>query len=261
MRKRIHPVTAVLFGGLTLGYLAACGDMSQLKDLTNSKKGGGNDQSAMNLTDQAASAEANQATATSNLAEIVPSPPSSANLPAFMQVVKEARDYTRKLLGLTSDPLREYQAAIEAARALATSPEDFESKIAPARETFQKAIEAQKQVAENAKAQHADALNKIFASTQQVFLACGEDFGRMMDPRGQPHEKGKHGRGGHVHGGDKGKGHGKGKGPGHMFLADQPTSTGTDTASASSPVTSTKADSAACKDATSSLKALITPST
>lgn len=261
-------VTSALMGGLAITTLIGCGDLTQVKNaLEKRQTGSDNDNSSMNLTDAAAQTEIENATATANQAEVVPSFLLDGTLPAYLQVVKDARDYTRKLLGLTSDPIKEYHAAIKAARALSTSPEDFEANVAPARAKFEQDMAAQKQQVGAAKAQHADELAKILSATQKVFIECGDDFDQMMDPRGRHHGGKGHGKDGHRGDGDHGRGHGKGPGkgriPGFMHLADDPTSTatGTSTSTSPSPVTTTQADSAACKDASAALKTLITPST
>jgi hypothetical protein len=272
--KRYHLGTTVpLVGGLALSVLIGCGDMSQLKTALgkgSSDKGAPND--SLDLTDEAAQAELDEATASANDAEVVPSLGLTAEefaaLPTYLQVVKEARDYTRKLLGITKDPLREYHAAVQAARAISTSPEEFKENIATARAQFKEAMDAQKEQIASAKAQNADILGKILSATQKVFLDCGDDFDRMKDPGKHRHNGGKHGRGerdddgdddhgGPGHHGKRGKGHGQGM-LGKMFkLADE--STATSTGTSTSTTTAAAADSQACKDATAALKGLITP--
>lgn len=269
MKRHHFQSTIPLMGGLALTALIGCGDMSQLKD-TLGKGSSGTDaqKNGLDLTDEAAQSELDEATASANDAEIVPSLGLTAEefaaLPAYLQVVKEARDYTRKLLGLTNDPLKEYHAAIQAARAISTSPEDFKENIAAAREKFKAAMDAQKEQVAAAKAQNAETLAKILSATQKVFLDCGDDFDRFKDPGKHRHKGRKHGDGEHEddEGDDHHRGqHGRGRGHGPdlfrtmMKLADEPTGTSTDT----STVVTSQADSQACKDAAAALKSLITP--
>jgi len=269
MKRHLPHSTIHLFGGLALSVLIGCGDLSQLKTaLGQGSTDKGGQQDSLDLTDEAAQAELDEATASANDAEIVPSLGLTAEefaaLPAYLQVVKEARDYTRKILGLTKDPLREYHAAVQAARAISSSPEEFKENIATARAQFKEAMDAQKEQIAAAKAQNADILGKILSATQKVFLDCGDDFDRMRNPGKHRHKGGKHGHGegdddgdddhdGPGHHGNRGQGHGQGM-FGRMFqLAEESTATSTSTA------TSSAADSQACKDATAALKVLITP--
>jgi hypothetical protein len=272
--KRIYLKSAVpLVGGFALSALVGCGDMNQLKNAFgkgSQEKGAQND--GLDLTDEAAQTEIDEATASSNDAEVLPSfaltAEEAAALPAYLQVVREAREYTRKLLGITNDPLKEYHAAVQAARAISSSPEEFKENIAPARAKFKEAMDAQKQQVASAKAQHSETLAKILSATQKVFMDCGDDFDRAKDPGKHRHKGGKHGKGGHKEVGDmdddhrgrgdhgkRGKGHGKDMVRRMLKLADESTSTSTGTSTASS------ADSQACKDATAALKALVTPAT
>jgi hypothetical protein len=272
--KRIYLKAAVpLVGGFALSALVGCGDMNQLKNAFgkgSQEKGAHSD--SLDLTDEAAQAEMDEATASANDAEVLPSlaltAEEAAALPAYLQVVREAREYTRKLLGITNDPLKEYHAAVQAARAISSSPEEFQENIAPARAKFKEAMEAQKQQVASAKVQHAETLAKILSATQKVFMDCGDDFEHARDPRKHRHKGGKHGKGGHKEDSDmdddhRGRGdHGKrGKGPGKdmvrrmLKLADESTSTSTSTGTS----TASPADSQACKDATSTLKTLVTP--
>jgi len=275
MKRHLPHSTVPLIGGLALSVLIGCGDMSQLKTaLGQGSTNKSGQQDSLDLTDEAAQAELDEATASANDAEIVPSLGLTAEefaaLPAYLQVVKEARDYTRKLLGLTKDPLREYHAAVQAARAISSSPEEFKENIATARAQFQQAMNAQKDQIAAAKAQNADILGKILSATQKVFLDCGDDFDRMRNPGKHRHKGGKHGHGEGDDDGDDdhgGPGHHGKRGQGHdndmlgrMFkLADDSTATSTGTSTSTSTATSSAADSQACKDATAALKVLITP--
>jgi hypothetical protein len=220
---------------LTLGWVfSACGDISQLKDLSTS--GDDREDSELNLTDLAAVNEEKEAIAEANSSEILPSTPDEEDSPSFLVTVKDARKYVRNLLGLTSDPIQEFKATMKATRAIATSPEDFKQKIAPAREKLKLALEEQKKIAEANKAVHEQELSSIFNATQRVFLECGADFKKAMDPRlghhlGKKHEKEA----------DKGKKKNKGrKHKGKTFLDE-----------------SEKSDSTACSQATGDLRALI----
>jgi len=259
IRHRIRS-TIPLMGGLGLFALIGCGDMNQLKGVLGKGDSGKDSQTdALNLTDEAAQSEQDEATASANDVEIVPpfalTAEETAALPTYLQIVKEARDYTRKLLGLSADPVKEFHAAIQAARAISTSPEDFKENIASAREKFKAAMEAQKEQAAAAKAQHADELAKILSATQKVFLDCGDDFDRVRDPGKHRHKGEKHGkRDGHQRG-KHGRGHGPDPFHKMMKLADNATGTSTGT----NPSTTSQADSQACQDASAALKALITP--
>ena len=272
--KRINIKSAVpLVGGFALSALVGCGDMNQLKNAFgqgSQEKGAHSD--GLDLTDEAAQAEMDEATASSNDAEVLPSlaltAEEAAALPAYLQVVREAREYTRKLLGITNDPLKEYHAAVQAARAISSSPEEFQENIAPARTKFKEAMEAQKQQVASAKAQQAETLAKILSATQKVFMDCGDDFDRAKQPGKHRHKGGKHGIGEHEEEGDmdddhrgrgdhrkRGKGHGKDMVRRMLKLADESSATSTSTSSS----TTSPADSQACKDASAALKTLVTP--
>lgn len=252
--------TIPLMGGFVLSALMGCGDMNQLKEVLGKGDGSKDSQTdALNLTDEAAQSEMDEATASANDVEIVPpfalTAEEAATLPTYLQIVREARDYTRKLLGLTKDPIKEFHAAIEAARAISTSPEDFKENIASAREKFKAAMEAQKEQVAAAKAQHAEELAKILSATQKVFLDCGDDFERVKDPGKHRHKGEKHGKGDGHQRGKHGRGHGPDPFRRMMKLADDTTGTSTGT----SPSPTPQADSQACKDTSAALKALITP--
>lgn len=122
-----------------------------------------------------------------------------------MEVVKLARDYTRKLLGIDDTALKTFKAKVETARALSSSPEEFKVNIAAAETEFKAAMDAQKTAADAARITHKDELQKIYDGTVQVFLArgTGVSLGRGDDHRhGAPSlERGRRGPGGRGHDG------------------------------------------------------------
>jgi hypothetical protein len=159
------------------GTLAACGSMTSLTDKAekSAAASSGNGDEAR-LTDAAAAEATDAATAdaqTNDAAGDEVTADAGTNLPTFMDAVKAARDYTRQLLGIDDSALKTYKAAIEATRALATSPEDFKDKIASAHKDFVAAMEAQRTQSEALRVTHADELKAIFEGTVQVFVACG----------------------------------------------------------------------------------------
>jgi len=166
-------VSASLGASLLLG---GCGSIAQLGADQQANK---TSSQGAALADAAAQATADaeaEAQATDSSDSDSTDSSSSSELPAYLQVVQAARDYTRKLLGLSSDPFEAFKAAVEAAQALATDPADFEAKIKPAKATLDEALKTQKANADQARLDHADELQKIFDATTAVFAACGTDI-------------------------------------------------------------------------------------
>src|SRR5262245_51324940 len=113
-----------LYSALVAAWaLAGCGSIANLAasgDQKDAKSSGG-----AKLTEEAAeeeNADAEDKAQESDSAEGA-DVEQRKELPAFLQVVDAAREYTRELLGLSDEPLKEFKAAVEAAKALASSPE------------------------------------------------------------------------------------------------------------------------------------------
>ena len=224
MKIQTSLLKPILLGcGMTLA--ASCGSVSQSGN-TQKTATSANSATSANLADDAAAAEATaDTTAAASDAGSDSSTTASEEdgIPNFLKAIEAARAYTKSLLGISDAPLKEFKAAVEAARALATDRDDFKSKIEPAEATFKAALEAQKTAAEAARVTNKTVLDAIFVATEAVFLQCSADVGLMQhqgrerNDRRQP-PRPRDGRGPEMGSDDSGSG--SDDGSGSAALAD-----------------------------------------
>lgn len=214
----------VLLSAALFTYLSGCGAVEQFKaaagDAQNESDAA--DAQAAALTEEAATEAADEAETAASVEDANTDVEGPAGMPAFLEAVEAARDYTRQLLGIDDGAIKEFRAALQAAKALSSTPDDFEANIASAKLKFEAALEAQRALADAARLANAASLQAIFDGTTQVFLSCGmnEELGGDVPPPPR-REKGEH-KGGKKHkkggkGDGQGAGQGAGQGPGQHF--------------------------------------------
>jgi hypothetical protein len=185
----VKSIQTILICSALAATLGACGQIASTVNAAKKASGSSDSDNAIKLTDAAAQESTDAATATAaendaagddaapstEPAPPEPGKPGAPELPAFIKAVQDARDYTRKLLGIDDSALKKFKAEVQAARALSSSPEEFKSNIAAAEDEFNSAMEAQKAKADAAREANKELLGQIYDGTVQVFLACGAD--------------------------------------------------------------------------------------